>query len=314
VTSQLRSTRLSGRLITVAGMTSGRGLLRCLTAVAATALAACSSAAPAASPAADYEKIVTQVYGTPLQRRAADARTWWVSRLAAVKCMRRAGHDYGIVGYNASLDREYVSPGDLLAFAPIRQDLDVADELIHTSATRDVLDAQARSVTLDNGTTDLGRVQAARRCETEVTAAATSRVLDGQDLLAGELVDVLRAEQTASAPTAAVDYRACMAAAGIPATGLADLRSRVEREFPATLTTDPARSPGWADAVAFENRAAIADGHGRLPVVEAVRAAAAPRLLTFAGRRAAELDRVAAGWAFLAVDARNAEHAAMPED
>ena len=295
-------------------MTAGCGLLRCLAVVATAALTGCSGAAPATSPAGSYDKIITQVYGTPAQRRAADAGAWWTSRLAAVGFMRRAGHDYGIVGYNAPLDREYVTPGNLLAFAPLRQELDVADELIHTSVSRDVLDAEARSVALDNGATDLDRIQAARRCETEVAATATSRVPDGQQALAAELVDVLRTAQTAAAPSAAADYRSCMAAAGIPAADLADLRARVKRQFPATLTTDPTTLPGWADAVAFENHAAATDGHCRKPMVEAARAAAAPQLVTFARQHAAEIGRVAAGWAFIAVDARNAEHAAMPDD
>ena len=295
-------------------MTPERGLLSCLALGTTAALAACAGAAPAASPAASYDKIVTQVYGTPIQRRAADARAWWTSRIAAAQCMRRAGHDYGIVGYNAPVDREHVSPGDLLGFAPARQDLDVADELIHASASRDVLDTEARSVVLDNGATDLDRIQAARRCETEATAAVTSRVPDGQQTLAAQLVDVLRTAQTAAAPTAAADYRTCMGAAGIPAADLADLRARVERKFPTTLATDPTTSPGWADAVAFENRAADADGRCRETVVKAVRAAAAPQLVEFARQHTAELDRIAAGWEWIEADARNAEHAAMPED
>ena len=100
-------------------MTPERGLLGCLALVAtAAALAACAGAAPAA---AGYDEIVTQVYGTPTQRRAADARAWWTSRIAAVECMRRAGQPYSIVGYNAPSDREYVTPGNLLAFAPARR-------------------------------------------------------------------------------------------------------------------------------------------------------------------------------------------------
>ena len=294
-------------------MPSGRGLLSYLALVAATVLAACSRAVPAALPETSYDTIVAQVYGTPAQRRAADSRAWWTSRLAAVECMRRAGYTYGIVGYNAPLDREYVAPGDLLAFAPTRQDLDVADDVIHASASRNVLDAEARGVTLDNGATDLDRIRAAGRCESEA-GAVPSRVPDGQQSLATHLVDVLRAAQTSAAPTAAADYRTCMTAVGIPATGLADLRARVKRTFPTTTATDPTKSPGWASAVEFESRAATADGRCRESIVKAVRVAAAPQLAEFARQHAAELDRVAAGWAWIEVDALNAEHAAGPED
>jgi hypothetical protein len=158
------------------------------------------------------------------------------------------------------------------------------------------------------------RAPAVRRCETEATAAATSRVPDGQQTLADQLVDRLRQAQDATAPTLAGDYRTCMAAAGIPATDLADLQTRVERAFPATGEDDPTKMTGWAGAVAFEHRAAAGDARCRETVVKTVRAAAAPELVTFAHRHAAELDRVAAGWAWIEVDARNAETAAGPED
>ncbi len=298
-------------------MTPERGVLSCFVLAATAALAACTGAAPAASSAAGYDKIVTQVYGTPAQRRAADARAWWTSRVAAVECMRRAGHTYSIVGYNAPSDREYVTPGNLVAFAPARQDLDVADQLVRAADARVVLDSAAHSVTNDDGSTDPNRAATARRCETEATAAATSRVPDGQRTLAAQLVDRLRQAQTATAPTLAADYRTCMAAAGIPVADLADLQTRVVRAFPVTLATvegDPTKLPGWADAAAFEHRAAADDARCREAAVKTVRAAAAPQLAEFARQHAAELDRVTAGWAWIEADARNAEAAAGPED
>ncbi len=297
-------------------MTPDRGLRSCLALVATAALASCAGAEPGAPSTARYDKVVAQIYGTPAQRRAADARAWWTSRVAAVECMRRAGHTYPIVGYNAPSNRESVAPGDLLAFAPTRQDLDVADQLIRAADARLVLDSAARNVTGD-GSTEGDPASAVRRCETEATAAAGPRVPDGQQALAAKLVDRLRHVQAAAAPSLAADYRTCMATAGIPAADLADLQTRVQRAFPATLATveyDPTTVPGWADAVAFDHRAAAADARCREATVRTVRAAAAPQLVAFARQNAAELDRVAAGWAWIEVDARNAETAAGPED
>ena len=294
-----------------------RGLSGSLALFAAATLAACSGPAPAASPTDGQDKIITQIYGTPAQRRAADARAWWTSRIAAVECMRRAGQTYPIVGYNAPSNREYVTPGNLLAFAPARQDLDVADQLVRAASARLVLDSEARSVTNNDGSTDPDRAPAIRRCEAEATAAAPSRAPDGQQTLAAELVDLLSLVQTAAAPTLTADYRTCMATAGIPAAGLADLRTRVEHAFPVTLASaeqEPMALPGWAGAVAFEHRAAAADARCREAAVKTVRAAAAPQLAEFARQHTAELDRVTAGWAWIEVDARNAETAAGPED
>ncbi|GAA4609691.1 hypothetical protein GCM10023107_92880 [Actinoplanes octamycinicus] len=299
------------RAVTVAAMTPGRGLLLCFAVAATAALAACGGAAPAASSAPGYDKIIVQVYGTPAQRRAADARAWWTSRVAAVECMGRAGQPYGIVGYNAPSDREDIAPGNLLAFAPAREDFDVAAQLIRAADARLVLDSAA------NGAGGSDRASVVRRCETEAAAATGPRVPDGQQALAGALVDRLRRVQDAAAPTLAADYRTCMAAGGIPVADLVALRTRVERAFPATLATveyDPTKLPGWAAAVAFEHRAAAADARCRETAVKAVRAAAAPQLAEFTREHAAELDRVAAGWAWIEVDARNAEHAAGPED
>lgn len=312
-----RCTRLAVHTTTLAAMTPGGGLLRCLAVVATATLAACSGTAPAAAPAAGYDKVITQVYGSPAQRQAADARAWWTARLAAVECMRRAGHTYGIVGYNATSDREYVAPGNLLAFAPVRQDLGVADHLVRAGGARLVLNAAANGVANDDGSTNSDPVADAHRCETEAAASAGPPVPDGQQTLAAQLVDRLRQVQDTTAPTLASDYRTCMAAAGIPATDRADLQTRVERAYPVTPATvehDPTRLPGWSEAVAFERRAAAADGRCRQASVKTVRAAAAPQLAEFTRRHAAELDRMAAGWAWIEVDARNAEHAAMPED
>jgi hypothetical protein len=269
------------------------------------------------SPSTGYDKVIAQVYGTPEQRRAADTRAWWTSRLAAVECMRRAGQTYSIVGYNAPSNREYVAPGSLLAFAPARLDFDVADQLVRAASARLVLDSEARSVANDDGSTDPNRAPAVRRCETEATAATGPRVPDGQQTLAAKLVDRLRQAQAAAAPNLATDYRTCMAAAGIPAADLTDLQTRIERAFPVTLTTvqdDPTKLSGWADAVAFEQRAAADDARCREAAVRTVRAAAGPQLVEFARQHAAELDRVTAGWAWIEVDARNAETAAGPED
>lgn len=225
--------------------------------------------------------------------------------------MGRAGQPYGIVGYNAPSDREDIAPGNLLAFAPAREDFDVAAQLIRAADARLVLDSAA------NGAGGSDRASVVRRCETEAAAATGPRVPDGQQALAGALVDRLRRVQDAAAPTLAADYRTCMAAGGIPVADLVALRTRVERAFPATLATveyDPTKLPGWAAAVAFEHRAAAADARCRETAVKAVRAAAAPQLAEFTREHAAELDRVAAGWAWIEVDARNAEHAAGPED
>jgi hypothetical protein len=298
-------------------MTPERGLLSCLALAATAARAACVGAAPAASSAADYDQIVTQIFGTPAQRRAADARAWWTSRVAAVECMRRAGHTYAIVGYTAPSDREYVAPGNLLAFAPARRDLGVADQLVRRASARLVLDSAARGGTNDDGSTDPGRGPAVRRCESEATAAAADRVPDGQQALAAQLVDVLSHAQDLIAPTLAADYRTCMAAAEIRAADLADLQSRVERVFPATMETveyDPTTLPGWADAVAFEHRAAASDARCRELAGTIVCKAVAPQLVSFARQHAAELDRIAAGWAWIEADARNAETAAGPQD
>ena len=318
VTSPPRRTTVSGADSYRPAMTRQRGLLGCLVLiVAATALTACAEPEPFASPGVGYDKLVDQVYGTPAQRRAVEARAWWTSRLAAVECMRRAGHTYSIIGFNAPSDRDYIAPGELLAFAPARQDFDIADQLIRASSARHVLDSATRSVTNDDGSAEAGRASAVSRCEKEATAFAAAREPDGQQLLAEQLVGLLRQAQDSAVPNLAADYRTCMTSAGIPAVDLADLYDQVERAFPATLATvegDPTTLPGWADAVAFEQHVASEDARCRKTAVETVRASVSPLLVEFAGQYAVELDRVAAGRALIEVDARSAETAAGPED
>ncbi len=284
-------------------------------AVAAATLTGCGPTAPAAAPAATgYDQVIAQVYGTPAQRRAADARAWWTARLAAADCMTRAGHSYAIAGYTAPSLRDDVAAGNLLAFTPTGPTLGVAEKLTRAADTRLILDAAARAATDYRPGTD--RAATVRRCETEAAAEAANRVPDEQQALAAQLVDQLRQVQTTHAPTLPADYRTCMTAAGTPAADVTDLRARVERMFPPTAADayDPTTVPGWADAVAAERRAAAADTRCRKDAVKTVRAAADRQMTGFAREHAAELKRVAAGWAWIQIDARNAETAAGPED
>ena len=68
------------------------------------------------------------------------------------------------------------------------------------------------------------------------------------------------------------------------------------------------------EETAAPTRLARRQAHKSSAGLIAVRAAAGPYLVSFARQHAADLDRLAAGWAWMEVDARNAEIAAMPED
>ncbi|MBU2665480.1 hypothetical protein KOI35_18390 [Actinoplanes bogorensis] len=77
-----------------------------------------------------------------------------------------------------------------------------------------------------------------------------------------------------------------------------DLEASLQQAFPTTVDHDPATTPGWDKAVAFEHRAAA--------LVHTVRAAAAPQLAEFA--------RPAAGRARIEVEAHSAETTVMSHD
>ena len=88
----------------------------------------------------------------------------------------------------------------------------------------------------------------------------------------------------------------------MPATGVSglDLYVKVGQAYPVITydkKSDATKAPGWAEAVAFEAKAAAADAACRADAVPVALVAADPALRKFATDHAAALDAVAADWA-----------------
>lgn len=213
--------------------------------------------------------------------------------------MATAGQEYQPAPFQALPDTG-VAPGDLLAFAPARDDFGVGRRVQALAAT-----GEAVQPALDGADSD----QSARYVHA-VTGCATGEVMDagnpsGQEVLDGQLVAALTAVQTSATPTLADDYPACLAALGLQARNLSELYVKVEQAYPGIsyeTKSDATKAEGWAQAVAFERKAAAADADCRTEAAEVALVAAKPTLDTFAAAHTAELEAVADGWAQAAND------------
>ncbi|UQU66534.1 hypothetical protein COUCH_09835 [Couchioplanes caeruleus] len=287
----------------------GRAVRACLALVLAGALTACRTEEPAVThdrASTVYASVVTRIYGTPAQRRAADERAWKLTQIAAGECRRRAGIDYPARGFTPVSERTYVAPGDLLGFAPARADFDIAGQLELLVLKAVNAEHYARWMARTKRGSGPAWV-AAQRCEATATATTARLAPEGQEHLAAALVAELSRVQAAAAPMLPADYRNCLHAQGFDAAGLPALQARVEQAFPAVpvgARTVPARLPGWPDAVTVERRAAAADARCRAREAGAVMEAALPRLTTFAATHTEALGEMSAGWSRIEVEAR----------
>jgi hypothetical protein len=216
------------------------------------------------------------------------------------------------MGFTPPSEREHVTPGDLLGFAPARTDFDIAEQLTRLVLTTVNAEHFARWMARTGRGSAVTR-QIAQRCTVTVATAIPQDVPNGQEQLDAALVAELARVQDAAAPTLPADYRSCLKANGLGAADLPTLQARVEQAFPAVplgAKTVPTRLPGWKHAVAFERTAAAVDAQCRAQAVDVVLTAALPQLTTFAATHAETLNEVAAGWARIEVEARELR----PED
>jgi len=283
-----------------------------LAALATAAVTGCATRAaaewnPPAAPAAatvdaaqvTYDQVIDKVYGTPDQRQEADEANWLRTQLATASCMAKTGLHYQPVPFQ-NLPDTGVAPGDLLAFAPARQDFGVGRRV----------QAFAAAGELTQPALDGASVEQNARYAQAMSVCATGQVMDtgttkGQEILDGELVAALsKVEQTAT-PNLAGDYRACLAVHGLQARDLSELYVQVEQAYPPISyekASDATKVTGWAQATAFETAAAATDASCRAAAIDVALVAAAPVLARFAKVHAAELDAVATGWARATTD------------
>ncbi|MEU4626650.1 hypothetical protein AB0G04_42535 [Actinoplanes sp. NPDC023801] len=279
-------------------------------AVALTALTGCAQATmPAAAPAGVdaptvLATVLDRVYGTPQQRQAGEERMWLTSQSAIAACALTKGVVYGVTPYQPMLPPTEPAPGDLLGFAPQRDDFGVAARIEMLAKRGETPNpglpadaaAQARWFT------------AVESCQGAATAGEALRVPAGQEKLETDLVDVLAQVQQRVAPDLPGQYASCMAKAGIDAADLSEAYLKVEQKFPPVSferPSDPTTLPQWPDAVAFEKKVAAADWACREPQVTKAIEAAAADLQQFTADQASQLSQVAASWAAMPGLAQN---------
>lgn len=264
------------------------------------ATAADQAAAPATDTArATYDQIIDNVYGTPEQRRAAAEAGWLRTQLAIASCMAKTGQQYKPAPFQPLPDTG-VAPGDILAFAPAREDFGVGRRVQALAAAGDTIQPALAGATTDQAAK---YTQAVSGCATgDITDAGNPK---GQEVLDGQLVATLTEVERAATPTLADDYPTCLAKHGLTAINLSQLYVKVEQAYPPISydqKSDATKAEGWAEAMAGELKAAAADASCRADAVEVALTAAKPVLTRFAVDHSSDLAAVAAGWAQATID------------
>jgi hypothetical protein len=251
----------------------------------------------AADPQATLETLVSQIYGTQEQREAGRELAYLASQKAIAECTLPKGVTYGIAPYVPMLPPVEPSPGDLLGFAPKREDFGIAASIQMRVARGEPVNPGLAAV--DGPAAEQRWFQAVESCQNAGHAGEQLEFPAGQSQLAIEFEDVLRAAQDEAAPDLPEKYASCMAAAGIKAADLSEAYISAANAFSGVsdATSDPTKLPGWAAAVAYERKAAKADWTCRASDVPRVIEASVDRLAAFARDQSTRLAEVAHGWA-----------------
>jgi len=248
-------------------------------------------------PQAALAAIIMQIYGTREQREAGQEQAWLSAQSAIAACAATKGVVYAVTPYQPTSVGIPPVPGDLLGFAPKRQDFGVARRIEMLAKRGEPTNPGLAAVGKageEKWFTALDACQGAARPSERLT------VPDGQERLDSLFVDMLAAAQQRVAPDLKSQYATCIRAAGIDADDLSEAYIKVEQAFPpvsGAQKSDPTTLPAWAPAVAFERKVAATDWKCREQRVGAVVDATAGDVAAFADANAATLKAVSDGWA-----------------
>lgn len=307
-------------------MTMIRVLAGFAAALTATAVAGCAQ--PGATPQASaiepvaaaavpwqetYAALIEQTSGTPQQWQAAQDRQWYAWQAALGECMVAKGQPFELPAHNTptAVPNSQLTPGELLGFAPQRADFgEAANAVALAKAGNDGNPALAKT----SGAAREAWLAAQDECAPATSPTENLAIPPSLPRVAEPLDQLLLGIQEQAAPTLRADYVACMTAEGVPVSeGVAsEAKLAAKAKFPVLTEAEadnPSAVPGWAEAVAFERKAAAADWKCRGPQVGKVHAAVGDKLAVFAEQHRAELAQVAAEWAQMP-DERDAAKAA----
>jgi hypothetical protein len=216
-----------------------------------------------------YNKLLTDIYGTPTDRIIAEKYQHHRIQAAIADCMKGKGHAYTPPTYDGVAGGPIV-PGDMDGAAPLAADFAVA-------ATRQrAAEAAAVNTAIVNGPADPAQQgaydQALTDCATAGEQFQESHFPSGTNELGEALLNNLTEIATISIgyPGLAEDYRTCLKQAGYAAGSWAELHQLVTDKFPTPGQpwNDVKDTPAWNTAVGYERAAATADRNCRIGLHE----------------------------------------------
>ncbi|UQU64625.1 hypothetical protein COUCH_37765 [Couchioplanes caeruleus] len=244
-----------------------------------------------------YEQVSNSLYGTSADRLAAEKATAARFQGALATCMKAKGFTYRQAPSEQQTGGP-IGPDDLSSLTEISDDFGIATAKHHQAEVADVL----RKADEANKMTAEEEVQYAKALSSCPGVAAKAEQQASPIIptaMGKELTDTFReVEKTPAVADALAAYGPCMKAAGIAAKDRSHAYQMALAKFPpadrgvAAMEADPQ----WAEAVAFEKKAAAADATCRQPAQDQALAAAAPRLQTFVTKYQAALDAADANW------------------
>jgi hypothetical protein len=263
------------------------------------------AAAPAPAPAAAaegravYQQIADSVFGTPEERLASEKAASDKFQNDLARCMSAVGSVY-TKGQPPRQAGGNQAPGDLDSLAESgNTSFGIADAV---RATAEIVDARDPAYAKMTAAERDAQGKALSTCFTKVDKPSGEPGPAVTTKLARELVLMFEAiEKQPAVREARASYGACMNDAGFKTTSYLDTYLAAKAKYPdrnagwAALQKDPK----WADAVAFEQKAAAADTSCRQPVIDQATAAAQPQLTAFAIEHATDLTAAETAWTAL---------------
>ncbi|WP_250037879.1 hypothetical protein [Paractinoplanes maris] len=235
-----------------------------------------------------------QIHGTAEQRAAGWEREHYAVQEVLDKCAERLNIEYTVndwVPAEAGFPSNAVDLPEL--FEPARADFGIARGFLRQARLR--LSSASRPTVAD-------RAQSLRfnECHREAATMDSLHLPAGQGALGRDfLADQATITQELE-PRLIGGYSTCMTHAGSPAGNPSDAYVQAQRKFLPLVhrsPVNPAVTPGWAEAVAFEKQIAAADGRCRTANADVVAVAGAATAKKFLDRRRTDVEAVAAGWA-----------------
>ena len=246
-----------------------------------------------------FDEVRLALYGSAEDHLAVEQETAARFQGALAACMKAQGLTYE----QAPSEKQNGGPlsfDDLASITEIRGDFGIATAKRNQAEVADLLHARSAAQPM-TAAQDVTYGKALGRC-TSGASRVEPVAQPGDGRLTGEFTGIFgEVEKLPAVAEVLAVYDRCMSRAGFRAKSYGAIYQQTLGEFPDASAgwSSMQNDPRWHQAVAYERRAAAADGACRQPAQDQAVAAAADELQQFVTTNRAQLELVRSRWAKL---------------